>query len=146
MFRHEKESDQYHLHIPNYYIYTTMDHHSTNSKHSTPRYRAVSANSEVDESLFGRSNSGTLKNTGRRIVTGPVAPNAVVISQHELDRLKVRSIHSRTPFERYLSNNSLIFSFFLIEWGYHQDWSGYLSWERTRSRCSRREGEEGPWA
>ena len=70
-----------------------MDHHSTNSKHSTPRYRAVSANSEVDESLFGRSNSGTLKNTGRRIVTGPVAPNAVVISQHELDRLKVRSIH-----------------------------------------------------
>jgi hypothetical protein len=61
------------------------------------RYRTINDGSNaVDESLFGsgRNSRGSNKDHGRvarRTVTGPLAPQAVVISQRELDRIKGES-------------------------------------------------------
>ena len=61
------------------------------------RYRTINDGSNaVDESLFGsgRNSRGSNKDNGRtarRTVTGPLAPQAVVISQRELDRIKGES-------------------------------------------------------
>jgi hypothetical protein len=53
----------------------------------TPRYHKVAHGSTVDESLFGISPRNA--NTTRRIVSAPVPSNAVVLTQEELNRLKV---------------------------------------------------------
>jgi len=55
----------------------------------SPRYTKVGSSSNIDESLFG--NQDHYKGT-RKIVTGPVANNAVVVSQEELDRLKKSAV------------------------------------------------------
>lgn len=51
----------------------------------SPRYNKVGNSSHIDESLFG--NQDKFKGT-RKVVTGPIPNNAVVLSQRELDRLK----------------------------------------------------------
>eukprot|EP01040_Poterioochromonas_malhamensis_P005596 gene5597-6015_t len=62
-----------------------------------PRYRAVGATSMVDETLFGntkdsRRPSGGTMNGSRKIVKGPIAPSAVIISQNELERIKNEAV------------------------------------------------------
>lgn len=60
------------------------------------RYRTISDGiNSVDESLFGnsgRNSRGSNKSnnhTGRKTITGPLAPQSVVITQRELERIKV---------------------------------------------------------
>lgn len=72
-----------------------------------PKYRAISSTSMVDETLFGSSQNsgrdgsklgGSLSGS-RKVVKGPLAPSAVVISTHELERIKVQtSHHTSLPF------------------------------------------------
>lgn len=57
----------------------------------TPRYRAVNATSHVDETLFGEPLAKTFRNS-RRIVTGPLAPSDVVVSENDLTRIKSGAI------------------------------------------------------
>lgn len=62
-------------------------------KKSTPRYHKIAHGSSIDESLFGDSNASKTRNTNgkqttRKIVTGPVDPTAVVISENELSYIK----------------------------------------------------------
>lgn len=66
-----------------------METLSTSSR-GTNRYRSVSSQSSIDESLFGASS--TLSNTGRRIVKAPVPASAVVISADELYRIKNEAV------------------------------------------------------
>ena len=61
----------------------------------TPRYRAVSATSHVDETLFGEPLAKTFRNS-RRIVTGPVAASDVVVSENELTRIKSGQLSALT--------------------------------------------------
>lgn len=83
---------------------------SSTVKRNTARYHKVGHSSNVDESLFG---NGTTKNmapgydrltismfsfncaraTTRKIVTGPVNSQAVVISRNELEKIKVMFPH-----------------------------------------------------
>jgi len=57
----------------------------------TPRYRAVAAGSSVDESLFGESRASQYKNS-RRVVTGPVGVNDVVVDRSQLERIQGSAI------------------------------------------------------
>ena len=50
-------------------------------------YRSIGHASTVDESLFGKGSGRMSK--GRKTVTGPLGPSAVVISADELNRIKV---------------------------------------------------------
>mmetsp|Transcript_29954 Transcript_29954/g.50114 ORF Transcript_29954/g.50114 Transcript_29954/m.50114 type:complete len:488 (+) Transcript_29954:19-1482(+) len=54
-------------------------------------YRAIGATSSVDETLFGNTKGGATTK-GRRKVTGPVGPSAVVISAYDLERIKNGSV------------------------------------------------------
>ncbi|CAM9135252.1 unnamed protein product [Ectocarpus sp. 12 AP-2014] len=57
------------------------------------KYRVVSRGSNVDESLFGSSNSkGRKKSTGRKMLVGEVPPKATVITEEELAQMKRRAI------------------------------------------------------
>ena len=61
------------------------------------RYRTISDGiNSVDESLFGNSgrnsrgsNKSNNQHMGRKTVTGPLVPQSVVITQRELERIKV---------------------------------------------------------
>eukprot|EP00605_Chrysophyceae_sp_TOSAG23-4_P001560 GSChrysophyteH1.ASY1.ANO1.1711.1 assembled CDS len=53
----------------------------------TPRYRAIASGSSVDESLFGESRAAAFRNS-RRVVSGPVGINDVVVDRDTLDRIK----------------------------------------------------------
>lgn len=65
---------------------------SGSQRWNTPKYRAVSTQSVIDETLFGDDTSKLNGATRRRIVKAPVPPSAVVISAHELLRIKNESI------------------------------------------------------
>lgn len=51
----------------------------------TPRYNKIANSSHIDESLFG--NQDKFKGT-RKVITGPIPSNSIVLSQHEVNRLK----------------------------------------------------------
>lgn len=51
-------------------------------------YRSIGHTSTVDESLFGKGDSGRMTK-GRRTVTGPLAASSVVVTMDELNRIKV---------------------------------------------------------
>lgn len=55
----------------------------------TPRYNKIANSSHIDESLFG--NQDKFKGT-RKVVTGPIPNNSIVISQYEIDRLKKSAV------------------------------------------------------
>ena len=55
----------------------------------TPRYNKIANSSHSDESLFG--NQDKFKGT-RKVVTGPIPNNSIVLSQYEVDRLKKTAV------------------------------------------------------
>jgi hypothetical protein len=55
----------------------------------TPRYNKIGNSSNIDESLFG--NQDKFKGT-RKVVTGPIPNNSIVLSQYEIDRLKKSAV------------------------------------------------------
>lgn len=66
-------------------------HGGSLNKRISPRYQKISSNSNVDESLFGNKKASDTSDIGssRRIVSGPLNSQAIIISKDELDRLKI---------------------------------------------------------